>query len=68
MSIDFGSIEAYGQVSPAMIEETGMIPSDEAVGGIKHKIPVGRLGKTFEVSNVVNMFLDTVRHLPHRIL
>ncbi len=51
-----------------MIEETGMIPSDEAVGGIKHKIPVGRLGKTFEVSNVVNMFLDTVRHLPHHSL
>jgi 3-oxoacyl-[acyl-carrier protein] reductase len=29
-------------VAPAMIEETGMIPSDEAVGGIRHKIPLGR--------------------------
>jgi hypothetical protein len=25
-----------------MIEETGMIPSDEAIGGIRHKIPLGR--------------------------
>jgi len=29
-------------VAPAIIEETGMIPSDEAVGGIRHKISFGR--------------------------
>jgi hypothetical protein len=29
-------------VAPAMIEETGMIPSDEAIGGYAHKIPLQR--------------------------
>jgi hypothetical protein len=37
-------------VAPAMIEETGMIPSDEAIGGIRHKIPLGRFIK-FHPSN-----------------
>jgi hypothetical protein len=53
-----------------MIEETGMIPSDEAVGGIRHKIPLGRysmvfrithpvrLGKVDEVANAVGMFVN----------
>jgi hypothetical protein len=51
-----------------MIEETGMIPSDEAVGGIRHTIPLGRfylslcadisrLGKVDEVANAVYMFV-----------
>jgi len=35
-------------VAPAMIEETGMIPSDEAVGGIRHKIPLGRFSESLQ--------------------
>ena len=30
-------------VAPAMIEETGMIPSDEAIGGYAHNVPLQRL-------------------------
>lgn len=35
-----------------MIEETGMIPSDEAVGGIRHKIPLGRLKSLLEQADL----------------
>lgn len=38
--IDF--ILQVSDVAPAMIEEKGMIPSDEAAGGIRNKIPLGR--------------------------
>jgi 3-oxoacyl-[acyl-carrier protein] reductase len=54
-------------VAPAMIEETGMIPSDEAIGGYAHKIPLQRfyligladcrLGKTEEVADAVVIFV-----------
>jgi len=52
-----------------MIEGTGMIPSDEAVGGIRHKIPLQRsvpysrctddlprLGSVNEVADAVALF------------
>lgn len=49
-------------VAPAMIGETGMIPDEKFVegtpGDVKN-IPVGRLGTTEEVGNVVEMLVKT---------
>ncbi|KAF2795842.1 NAD(P)-binding protein [Melanomma pulvis-pyrius CBS 109.77] len=46
-------------VSPAMIGETGLIPSGDTVPGLVDSIPLGRLGVPQEVANVVSMFCTT---------
>ncbi|KAF2469411.1 NAD(P)-binding protein [Lindgomyces ingoldianus] len=46
-------------VSPAMIGETGLIPSSNSVPGLVDTIPLGRLGMPQEVANVVTMFCGT---------
>ncbi|BFZ57663.1 hypothetical protein PYCC9005_004716 [Savitreella phatthalungensis] len=45
-------------VSPALIEDTGMIPSDRDIPIKRDMIPVGRLGKPNEVARVVEMLVD----------
>ncbi|KAF1988857.1 NAD(P)-binding protein [Aulographum hederae CBS 113979] len=45
-------------VSPAMIGNTGMIPSIESVSG-QTELPMGRLGVPEEVANVVLMYCQT---------
>ncbi|KAF2252102.1 NAD(P)-binding protein [Trematosphaeria pertusa] len=46
-------------VSPAMIGETGLLPSGDSVPGLVDSIPLGRLGVPQEVANVVLMFCTT---------
>ncbi|KAF1995989.1 NAD(P)-binding protein [Amniculicola lignicola CBS 123094] len=46
-------------VSPAMIGDTGLIPSGDSVPGLVDSIPLGRLGAPQEVANVVTMFCST---------
>ncbi|KAF2715463.1 NAD(P)-binding protein [Pleomassaria siparia CBS 279.74] len=46
-------------VSPAMIGDTGLIPSGDSVPGLVDSIPLGRLGVPQEVANVVSMFCTT---------
>ncbi|ORY17213.1 3-ketoacyl-acyl carrier protein reductase [Clohesyomyces aquaticus] len=46
-------------VSPAMIGDTGLIPSGNSVPGLVESIPLGRLGAPQEVANVVTMFCTT---------
>lgn len=46
-------------VAPAMIGETGMIPNAQAIPEVAAGIPLGRLGTTEEVANVVSMLVTT---------
>ena len=46
-------------VAPAMIQDTGMIPSASHFPGLQESIPVGRLGYVEEVANVVEMYCRT---------
>ncbi|KAF2139007.1 uncharacterized protein K452DRAFT_320650 [Aplosporella prunicola CBS 121167] len=46
-------------VAPAMIGDTGMIPTADTIPGIVDTIPVGRLGAPDEVANAVEMFCKT---------
>jgi len=46
-------------VAPAMIADTGMIPDEASVPGVREQIPVGRLGKPQEVGAAVAMFVGT---------
>ena len=52
----------FNDVAPAMITETGMIPSEDSLkgtpGDVKN-IPVGRSGKPEECANVVTMLCKT---------
>lgn len=50
---------SVNDVSPAMIENTGIIPSAAFVPEVVHTIPLGRLGDPSEVANVVTMFTKT---------
>ena len=50
---------SVNDVSPALIGETGMIPDASAVPEMAAKIPLGRLGTTYEVANVVDMLVKT---------
>ena len=45
-------------VSPALIEGTGMIPDDTSIAIKKDMIPVRRLGKTEEIARIVETFVD----------
>ena len=44
---------------PNNLQETGMIPSAEAIPGVVETIPVGRLGAPSEVANAVMMLAST---------
>ena len=50
---------SVNDVAPAMIGNTGMIPSPEKLPGVVETIPLGRFGETEEVANIVDMFAKT---------
>ncbi|PGH15956.1 hypothetical protein AJ79_02123 [Helicocarpus griseus UAMH5409] len=50
---------SVNDVAPAMIGETGMIPSAQAIPEVAAGIPLGRLGTPEEVANVVEMCVQT---------
>ncbi|BCS24457.1 SDR family NAD(P)-dependent oxidoreductase [Aspergillus puulaauensis] len=50
---------SVNDVAPAMIGDTGMVPSATAVSGIASNIPLGRLGTPEETANVVTMLVKT---------
>jgi 3-oxoacyl-[acyl-carrier protein] reductase len=50
---------SVNDVAPAMIGETGMIPGAHAIPEVAATIPLGRLGTTEEVANVVTMLVTT---------
>jgi len=50
---------SVNDVAPAMIGNTGMIPSASYVPDAVRNIPIGRLGDPDEVANVVTMFTKT---------
>jgi 3-oxoacyl-[acyl-carrier protein] reductase len=50
---------SVNDVAPAMVGETGMIPSAEAVPGVVESIPLHRLCAPEEVANAVLMFAST---------
>ncbi|KAL4965061.1 uncharacterized protein BDV14DRAFT_200327 [Aspergillus stella-maris] len=49
---------SVNDVAPAMIGDTGMLPSAAAVPGVTSNIPLGRLGTPEETANVVTINLD----------
>lgn len=49
----------FNDVAPAMIADTGMIPDEKAIPGVREQIPVGRLGRPDEVGNIVAMLVKT---------
>ena len=46
-------------VAPALIEGTKMLPGDNAEGGLKNRIPVGRLGRPEEIAETVCWMVKT---------
>jgi 3-oxoacyl-[acyl-carrier protein] reductase len=50
---------SVNDVAPAMVWNTGMIPSEEAVPGVVDTIPLHRLCEPEEVANAVRMFVTT---------
>ena len=50
---------SVNDVAPALIGETGMIPNSDVIPGGASSIPLGRLGTTQEVANVVTMLATT---------
>jgi 3-oxoacyl-[acyl-carrier protein] reductase len=50
---------SVNDVAPAMIGDTGMIPSAQAIPEVAAGIPIGRLGVPEEVANVVTMCVMT---------
>lgn len=50
---------SVNDVAPAMIGNTGLIPSAAFVPETVRTIPLGRLGDPNEVANVVTMFAKT---------
>ncbi|KAL4895762.1 3-ketoacyl-acyl carrier protein reductase [Aspergillus ambiguus] len=50
---------SVNDVAPAMIGDTGMIPSAQAIPEVAAGIPIGRLGVPDEVANVVTMLVTT---------
>ncbi|KAF7168482.1 hypothetical protein CNMCM5623_001513 [Aspergillus felis] len=50
---------SVNDVAPAMIGDTGMIPSAQAIPEVAAGIPLGRLGTPDEVANVVSMLVTT---------
>lgn len=50
---------SVNDVAPAMIGDTGMVPSATAIPGIASNIPLGRLGTPEETANVVAMLVKT---------
>ncbi|QDS76991.1 hypothetical protein FKW77_005898 [Venturia effusa] len=55
--IEFGI--TVNDVAPAMIGNTGMLPSIQSLNGTATELPLGRLGEPEEVANVVEMFCKT---------
>ncbi len=50
---------SVNDVAPALIGETGMIPSADIIPGGAASIPMNRLGTPQEVANVVTMLATT---------
>lgn len=50
---------SVNDVAPAMIGDTGMIPDEKNIPGVKETIPLGRLGTPDEVAHAVTMFART---------
>lgn len=50
---------SVNDVAPALIGETGMIPNSDVIPGGASSIPLGRLGTTQEVANLVTMLATT---------
>ncbi|KAL4932165.1 SDR family NAD(P)-dependent oxidoreductase [Aspergillus undulatus] len=50
---------SVNDVAPAMIGDTGMLPSATTVPGVASNIPLGRLGTPEETANVVTMLVKT---------
>lgn len=50
---------SVNDVAPALIGDTGMIPSADIIPGGAGSIPLGRIGTPQEVANVVTMFAKT---------
>lgn len=50
---------SVNDVAPALIGETGMIPTADVIPGGASSIPMGRLGEPSEVANVVGMLATT---------
>ncbi|KKK18052.1 hypothetical protein P175DRAFT_0491424 [Aspergillus ochraceoroseus IBT 24754] len=50
---------SVNDVAPAMIGDTGMVPSAQAIPEVAAGIPIGRLGVPEEVANVVTMLVTT---------
>lgn len=50
---------SVNDVAPAMIGDTGMIPSAQAIPEVAAGIRLGRLGTPEEVANVVSMLVTT---------
>lgn len=50
---------SVNDVSPALIGDTGMIPTADVIPGGAASIPIGRMGEPQEVANVVTMLAKT---------
>ncbi|KAL1962377.1 hypothetical protein VTN77DRAFT_9716 [Rasamsonia byssochlamydoides] len=50
---------SVNDVAPALIGDTGMVPGAHAIPEVAATIPLGRLGTTEEVANVVTMLVTT---------
>ena len=50
---------SVNDVAPAMIGDTGMIPDEKNIPGVKETIPLNRLGTPDEVAHAVTMFART---------
>ena len=50
---------SVNDVAPAMIGDTGMVPSAAAIQDTVATIPLGRLGTPEETANVVTMLVTT---------
>jgi len=50
---------SVNDVSPALIGDTGMVPTADVIPGGEASIPLGRMGEPQEVANVVTMLAKT---------
>ncbi|RDW65908.1 SDR family NAD(P)-dependent oxidoreductase [Aspergillus mulundensis] len=55
---------SVNDVAPAMIGDTGMVPSATAIPGIASNIPLGRLGTPEETASVVTIVQNAGKRVP----